>query len=240
MDDLFAILIFVFIFVIGPLLQSRARKKKSRAQPPQRPRTIERAPGPRPAEWEADEADAETPGWVPAPAAPGPSPETARPYGRAARGGQPPPAAADMIPDELWELLTGERRRPTPAPTPTGPGRLESAESPEEAEAEEWGIDAEEVPAGEEVAEEVLREEAQSLEEIPAPAQPVIVSLEELAPPAQRHAAFHSRLDQSAPLTLAPRPRPSARRRILRSGGRDDLRRAILLREVLGPPKALE
>src|SRR5690606_31866725 len=53
-----------------------------------------------------------------------------------------PVSAADMIPDELWEILTGERRRPTPMSAPRMPVPAEAEEAPrpmawEEDQAEE-------------------------------------------------------------------------------------------------------
>src|SRR5690606_34831359 len=101
-----------------------------------------------------------------------------------------PVSAADMIPDELWEILTGERRRPAPAEA-----RPSAREAEDQAE-EEW---APVVPARR------APRPAVSLE-----VDPVIVSLEESVPSTeQRHAAFHARVDAPA------RPAQARRRRRL-------------------------
>ncbi|HEY8469111.1 MAG TPA: hypothetical protein VIL18_05690 [Longimicrobiales bacterium] len=167
-------------------------------------------------------------------------------------------SAADMIPDELWEILTGEKRRPVVVRAPeageeTSPvrahvpdlepdfepgfkpdydeGDIESEFEPDEVA----GLEAEPapVPVGEDRSVEVLQPAggAASLE-----TEPAVVSLEAPLPPAaERHAAFHARI------TKAPAQRERAASRIpLQLGGRSELRRALILSEVLGPPKALE
>lgn len=125
-------------------------------------------------------------------------------------------SAEDLIPAELWEVLTGERR---PAPVAWEP--YEEAEDAEE-----------ELP--EAVSLETTQEEAFSLERPVNREIPRVVSMEEDLPsPAARHAAFHARIDAAAAPRRTPRSRP-----IL--GGPEALRRSIVLSEVLGPPKALE
>jgi len=144
-----------------------------------------------------------------------------------------------MIPDELWEILTGEKRRrepggaPRPPAEPSGPVRppmpYELEYEPEEPEDEEWGP----------------REPAREPEPVAAPrrresleVEPVIVSLEKPLPPAAvRHAAFHERIEG---LSRPARVQRRRRRLPLNLGNMDEVRRAVLLREVLGPPKALE
>lgn len=156
-------------------------------------------------------------------------------------------AAAEMLPDDLWELMTGEQR--------TGP---EAAGEPDEAwESEEapWSVDPESSPARAEadpedeedwrsepwvVDDEATAPEPVSLEyegpeayslETPAP-EPV----ERRVPTAEaRHRAFHQLVD---------RPKRGRRRRLsplmkaLRSP--DGLRQAVLFKEILGPPKGLQ
>jgi hypothetical protein len=168
-----------------------------------------------------------------------------------------PTSAADMIPDELWEILTGEKRRPVVVRAPEAeaetrpsgarahvpdfepefePDFDEDFESEFEPEGV-VGLEAEPAPVsvGEHRSLEVLQPagRAESLE-----AEPVVVSLEApLPPPAERHAAFHSRIGDAKPQPARERVRSGGP---LRLGGRSELRRMMILREVLGPPKALE
>jgi hypothetical protein len=169
-----------------------------------------------------------------------------------ARGpAEEPASAADMVPDDLWQVLTGERRdrgrsepvEPTGTPWSSEPERAETAESVTESVAvetgdwrsEPWVVDEEaEIP--EPVSLEYRGPEAYSLEEAAPPPE----SLERPLPSARaRHDAFHERLDrdQRARRTR-PRPRSSALIRALRRP--DGLRQAVLMKEILGPPRGLE
>ena len=153
------------------------------------------------------------------------------------------PSAADMLPDDLWEMMTGERRdrAPTggegspwssmPAEASTGTVDDAAAEGESGWEPEPWQVD-DEAEAFEPESLEYQGPEAYSLE-TPAP-EPE--SLERPLPtPTARHRAFHEMID-----------RPPGRRgtvssplmRALRS--RDGLRQAVVLKEILGPPKGLE
>ncbi len=138
------------------------------------------------------------------------------------------PTAADMIPQDLWEILTGERRARPPEPEPEPAWDETPAWGGETA----WDVEAaseEPVPAG--------GYEVASWEEPPPHEPPIVVSLETPPPPPERrHRIFHERLDATAP------PRRRARRvaSFRGLGGRSSLRRAVVLREILGPPKGLE
>ena len=178
----------------------------------------------------------------------GPSPAEDEPEAEWS-GDEEPRSAADMVPDDLWEVMTGEKR-PSPEggagdsgdePWSSEPGGARTytpapEPEPEVAEpvsedwrSEPWVMDDEaEVP--EPVSLEYEGPEAYSLE-TPAP-EPI----ERRAPSAEaRHRAFHALID---------RPRPKKKRRLsplmkaLKSP--DGLRQAVLLKEVLGPPKGLE
>lgn len=166
-----------------------------------------------------------------APAPRRPLPEEARPAPAPVRV-EEPQSAAEMIPDDLWEILTGQKRRSTP-PSSSEPSWPPEAE-PEWAS--EWEAEADEEAV---VAYPRPSDEARSLEEIPPPEKPLVVSLEMLPPPpAQRHAAFHERLGASTSGKI-----PEERRRVVpasRLGGHRSLQRAVILREVLGPAKGLE
>lgn len=163
-------------------------------------------------------------------------------------------AAAEMIPDELWEILTG---RPKPQRFPQQqpvPRRLPEPIWDEEADRSEAESTAEVVLRSEvdeyeqrRLLEESQRErERRDLMERRARGReansvanaPVVVSLEEDVPTAAvRHAAFHARLD-AAPRVARPARVHRGSRAWLFAG--DDLKRAIVLQEVLGPPKGLE
>jgi len=146
-----------------------------------------------------------------------------------------PASAADMIPDELWEILTGERRRPAPVsapapvPVPAEPEPLEWSPAPE-------GADRDEEEWEEEWAPELPPSRAPR-PEVSLEVEPVIRSLEEVELSTEaRHAAFHAKVAAPAMPAWRPRRRPIR----LKLGDRDEMRRMMILREVLGPPKALE
>ena len=168
-----------------------------------------------------------------------PGPES-RAEERAPEPEEPRPAS-EMVPDDLWELMTGERRSAGPrsperegASSPWSDADVLSEPEPERApdtsawEPEPWMDETE--PSREPVSLEYEGPEAYSLE-TPAP-EPI----ERTVPSAEaRHRAFHRLID---------RPKKERKRRMsplmesLRS--RDGLRQAVLLKEILGPPKGLE
>lgn len=165
-----------------------------------------------------------------------------------------PVQASDMVPDDLWAVLTGETRRTEGAGTATegegegtGPGSFPGTgttpartepgarDLPEWEEA--WTPRAEPRWRLEEGAEapappsrEYIGPEAYSLEELDF--EPIE---RRLPSPEARHREFHERIER-------PRPRKRSRRsavgRALSSPG--SLRRAFVVSEVLGPPKSLE
>lgn len=216
--DLFELL-FIALFILFPVIEGILKRRRKSQQGP---------------EMETDEADA---GWSDA--------------------GEEPRSAADMVPEELWEVMTGERRPPQagggeeaersgapwsvdpreaepsrPEPSPPEPSRSgadTAGEAPEDWRSEPWVVD-DEVEDREPVSAEYEGPEAYSLE-TPAP-EP----LERKVPsPEARHRAFHELIDR--PESKRKR-RTSPLIRALRSP--DGLRQAVLLREVLGPPKGLE
>lgn len=214
MEDLYSLIVLIAVIwsVIGRVFGGRQGPGGPGVPVPgQRPGAglPERAPGgiPGPAEPWGDEDIVST-----APAARGES-------------GAEDTSAAAMIPDDLWELLTGERRTPRPAWEP-----------------ESWEDEAawdEEVAAATspELAHGRYEDEGRSLERVAAERHPVVVSLEAPPlPPEERHRRFHERLE-----SLSGAPERRRRARLPRSLGTGAaLRRAMVLREVLGPPKALE
>ena len=211
--DLFELL-FIALFILFPVLEGILKQRKKN-----------RGPGPR-------DEDAVGPG------------------GRDREetvGEEEVRTASDMVPDDLWELMTGERRE-TPGepvgvaddaesdslwstepedPGPAGAATGTSGDAPEW-ESEPWMDDS--AASREPVSLEYRGPEAYSLE---TPAPP---PLERRVPTAEaRHRAFHELIDQP---TGRRRRRRSPLGRALRSP--DGLRQAVLLKEVLGPPKGLD
>lgn len=159
-----------------------------------------------------------------------------------------PDAAAEMIPDELWEILTGQpkpRRTPPPPPVPwdeeadldevTAIDSVEPLDEVEEWEARRQAEEAQRRREHRDLMARRLREQ----EMYSAKKAPAIVSLERPLPSAAtRHAVFHQQLDAPAPAVPGQRAaRPSARDRLFAG---DDMRRAFVLQEVFGKPKGLE
>lgn len=217
--ELFEIL-FIALFILFPILEQVLKRGRKSGQ----------GPGP--------EAGSEEPG---------PEPMETRPGEVSPRSAEREPVkAADMVPDDLWAVLTGEQRpregveieeesRPAGGAPQTEPARTEAPARWEEAwtprpEPRGWAEDVEEV--AEPVSLEEYGPEAYSLETFDR--EPTTLE-EPLASPDVRHRRFHEDLER-------PRPRPADRRsrvgRALRSSG--SVRQAFVLSEVLGTPKGLE
>jgi hypothetical protein len=136
-------------------------------------------------------------------------------------------SAEDMLPSELWEILTGQQR-PQPMPVPRAPAP----------DVEDEEIGDKEAFVLEDVSVETRRsrfEEAVSLETMPVRYEPTVVSLETMPDPKKRHLAFHQKIDQPPLEVVAAR-----RVRPLHFTTAADMRRAIVIQTILGPPKALE
>lgn len=145
--------------------------------------------------------------------------------------------AADMIPADLWEVLTGERRQTQTVPTsPPEEWVLAEESASSEGPLEEvetgWGSSRWEVQGWDT---ESLEEEGEE-ETLHDPGE--VVSLEVLPPPPDvRHRLFHAKYDAPAVAPTAPTPSlPHGLRAALEGPG---LQRAVLLSEILGPPKGL-
>lgn len=244
--DLVTIL-FIVLFIVVPIVERVLKRPGTgrTGRAPQR-RPAERVPGPprqRTQRLEPRPARRDATGR--APVADGPVPwweqpeeelgrfETAPPEGSVETDTRPRPRSSPgevLRPEDLWTILTGDvppsRRQPEPA-------RYEEAEE-----------DAQTLEAGSQEGEAQTWEEGfrqrGSLETIFERDAPRTVSLEAPLPkPGIRHDTFHQRLEALPPAAaLSRRASPTARRLGLRDAG--DLRRAVLLMEVLGPPKALE
>jgi len=220
--DLFEIL-FVVLFILFPIMEQVLKRKRS--------------PGP-----PGDEADGQ---------------DGAGDFEASQGLEREPPAresgkASDMVPDDLWAVLTGEQRPPQ---GPEAPGRTRetSADDPEPVEtpwssptperghrrrggaSAPWSIDDDEVldePAPAPVSLEQYGPEAYTLERLDYEAE----SLERPVPSAEaRHRDFHELVDR--PEVRRPSRRGPLSRALRSPGG---LRQAFVLNEVLGPPKGLD
>lgn len=224
--ELFEIL-FIAVFILFPILEQVLKRKRTPGPEEQTPdeeveeagpNRMERQPGGRP-------------GGVP-----GPVP------------GREPGKASDMLPDDLWAVLTGEQRPPVGEQGSPEGVELDEAEpvlepaEPVEAHREAkrrpvrqdtpWSIDEDPVEEPAPVSLEHYGPEAYSLERLDY--EPV--SLEQPLPSSEaRHRPFHERIDRA----------PVRRRRRRSSVGKaladpESLRRAFVLSEVLDTPKGLD
>lgn len=156
--------------------------------------------------------------------------------------GLEPATAADMVPDDLWAILTGEQR-PRSAPQEPGPepdlepewARGGRWDGPEAEDGTEWTLTDEEeaaVPDHVPADSPYVGAEAYSLETLDHPP----VTMERPLPsPEVRHRRFHEMIDEPP---VRARRRRSPVVRALRSPA--SLRQAFVLTEVLGTPKGLE
>jgi hypothetical protein len=260
-------ILIILIFIVAPLLEKLLKAGKKPGEPPQ-PRPGQPPVPPRPGQRQVPQQRprADLPWEAPEPprqAAPGQPQEEER------------EAAAAMLPDDLWEILTGERRAPPPTRPPADdeyepdfdelpedlPEELTAAQ-PEPAPWRPTGPARAPGPTGDErreqrreeaAAREQARDDAGSLRrrdrerdlspapymhDVPVRAAPQVVSLEALSfDDEERHDAFHRRLDSlPAPAHMRRRVHPFA----AASFTDTDLRRAVIMAEVLGPPRGLE
>jgi hypothetical protein len=262
--DIDPFLLFVIIFLVAPLIERLLKGNKQQPPPRSRPRPQQSTPPQRP------------------------RPELQRREPTAAEPEGTEPSAADMVPDDLWAILTGEqrsrpsappqqdlplpppeqpRREPTPSTSPS-PARVpttkrttrrpaEPRPRPHEARPvpeERPPVIRRPAPAGYDMRGELPPDEEAGMREAPPPeaapvegyvrelprhAPPEIVSLEELViDDEKRHETFQQR--------LAALPKAAGVRRIrrhelaLRFRASDELRRAVIMSEVLGPPRGLD
>lgn len=218
MEDLFQIVFFALIFIVGPLLEHMRKKGQEKQQQKPPSRVPSEAPRVPPAPSRTEEVSRREP---------------------------EPQSAAEMLPDELWEILTGQKR-PTPTPVPPRPApptRYEEEEPNEEDELVEVGADDIRTPA------EVVGREERSLETYERHEVPVVVSMETLPPPPRvRHEEFHRRIatpvaaaaKAAAPKAAAPTRSTTAAGRLTALARRGTLRDVIVLQDILGRPKGLE
>ena len=219
-------LLLIIVFIVAPLIERLLKAGKGAQQPPE-PGPQQRIP--------------------PQQRVPQPRPQPRLPQQRQESAGRSDDAAADMLPDDLWEILTGERRTPrAPAPVPEVEPEDIDERYPVEAYPDE-ALSLEEA-ALEQPSERgwmsrlpddtavVVSPEAY---ERPLPVRdlPRVVSMEALEfDTEKRHDRFHQRLETLKPAAVVRRPAPS----LYRFTSDEDVRRAIVMSEILGPPKGLE
>ena len=240
--------IFIFIvFILAPILERVLKGGANTRRPPGR------VPGQRPMPRRP------LPGQQFPPSPGGPS------AGTSVEGGAAD--ATDLIPADLWEILTGQRRvepAPPPAPTPPPPAPVAtqppmpsyrrpapspapvatqppppSHRRPAPSPAPAQPRDRMSRPPDQDeeaVAAELLRRRDEDWQLQNAP--PIVVSLEtEPLPEAGRHAAYHDKREHLSRPAKVQRGRGPID---LHLTGRSELRRAILLQEVLGRPRGLD
>lgn len=145
-----------------------------------------------------------------------------------------PVDAADMVPDDLWEVLTGERRQRRP-PAPAEPAEPQDApwvEEPRWEREEDVFADERFEPAPWEEARDDVRLDPRMPAPLPPVEQPAVVAVDPYPPTPRR-----------VPLSVVQETPRTARRvsPLMRSLQHPDgLRQAVLLREILGPPKGLD
>jgi hypothetical protein len=234
LEDLLPVLVVLFL-IVGPLIEKMLKAGRQAGQPPQPPKQRRTQPAER----------------------------QRLPDGRTTTASRPAEEqdtrdAADLLPAELWEILTGQKRqepqpqpqeRPEPEaerrPAPVKTVRKSMAERRAEVErkrAQRVAAQRGEAPSAEDAAVTDLmrrRDREQATRRSYDHAAPIVVSLEtEPASEQVRHAAFHAKLDR---LPRAPRRRQSAIASLdLDIEDRAALQRAILIQEVLGRPKGLD
>jgi len=235
--DLFFLLIIV-IFIVGPIIE----KAMKGGRPPQGPPV---PPGQRPPPRRVQQRFPQIP-------TPEPTDE--------AQGS--PESAAEILPSDLWEMLTGQRpsstqgMRTRPAPTAQTPAPARPA--------------AERLPPDRQgrLTRTPMRDRPRTASTAPPPAPlrddlaeadalirkrdreeaerrmlhrggPEIVSLETpIQSEPVRHKAFHKKLEQEAAPAVVDKP-ACAKLRMDRLAN-SELQRAVLLHEILGTPKGME
>jgi hypothetical protein len=258
LDDLFTILIVAFL-IVGPLLEKLLKGRRGEQPPQQAPQR--QRPGQPPQRQRLPDGRMTTEqrqrlpdGRTTTVAGPGTDRESATPA----------QDATDLLPADLWQILTGQqpvpeataRYEPEPEPEPEPlPRRAPVAERPQSVLAKRRAADEEKrlqrrsasvtrtAPADEErqAAELILRRErTQAARRRFDHSAPRIVSLEtEPGSEMVRHDAFHDRLDRLR------KPATVRTQNVRIDVGLDindaaSLRRAILQQEILGRPKGLD
>lgn len=218
-------ILLIIVFIVAPLIERLLKAGKGAQQPPDQP-PQQRMPQQRPPQ-------------------PFPNREAQRRQESGTATAEDDAAAA-MLPDDLWEILTGERR---PAQLPEAQQELEDLERayaadeyPGEADTLEEVASLEEPSPGEWISQRpeeapVVVSHDTYRRPLPEREAPQIVSLEKLSfDTEKRHDRFHDNLDTLGGPERVRRPKPNP----YRFTSDEDLRRAIVMNEILGTPKGLE
>jgi hypothetical protein len=239
LEDLFPVLIVLFL-IVGPLIDKLLKAGRRAGQQPQRPPQRRTLPAERQRLPDGRTMTTSRP--------------AEEPQAQEARD------ASDLLPAELWEILTGQKRQQAPEPPqPPEPQRTEPERpappvagqrktmAERRAEAEQKRAKRLAAKRGDPEYDEAAaaadlmrrREQAQATRRRFDHSAPEIVSLEtEPASEAVRHAAFHDKLDRLP--KPHRRPQPVIRGLDLDLDDQAALQHAILLQEVLGRPKGLD
>lgn len=235
-------LLIILLFILAPLIEKILKAGKPPQEPPdQKPRQR-----------------------------PAPGQRAQPPVGQAPRGPASRPThdededlAAGMLPDDLWEILTGERRPPVEPQRAPQPRRVPQQRTQPQPTSHEYDtVDGppasfeDRIEHSFEVEGEVdfesdfdpdFEEAAYSAEPVeiepyvhqpPVREAPKVVSLEKTYFDAEsRHNRFHERLEELPPAAAVRSRRPTRASGLLDN---DDLRQAIIMNEVLGPPRGLQ
>ncbi|CAN5715485.1 hypothetical protein BH23GEM10_BH23GEM10_10380 [soil metagenome] len=241
-------ILIILLFVLAPLIERVLKAGK----PPQEPPDQQPRPQPR-----------QQPRQIP-------GQRTRPPAGQAPRGPASRPTqyedddddlAAGMLPDDLWEILTGERRAPAEPQRSQQPHRQPQPRTLPQPTSQDYDTVDGPPASFEDDVEHSFETEYASFEtddadfegetytaepveiepyvhEPPVREAPKVVSLEKMSFDAERrHDRFHERLDSLPPAASIRSRRPTRASGLLDI---DDLRQAIIMNEVLGPPKGLQ
>jgi hypothetical protein len=180
--------------------------------------------------------------------------------GTARPGPEADEPAAGMVPEDLWAILTGQRPPPArprpspepeaatesrmdaPAPRPSPPPRTAATPAPARPSPRRWDTERTVRDVQGEIDRTLRRRQkvADRRLQVSRPERRVVSLTAEPPSDEERHAAFHAKIDAPRPAPMAPvRSRDVGVPR-LDLEGPAALRRAVVLREVLGPPRALE
>ncbi|MFW6078126.1 MAG: hypothetical protein ACODAE_00785 [Gemmatimonadota bacterium] len=234
MDGLIELIIFALI-LLGSFAGSRKKKEGDAGEVEtgagNAPRTGRRPEGPRSSGSRGNPAGHGSRVEPPGPVGPG--------AGRERRE-----SAAEMVPDDLWAILTGERR-PARAEADRGSHGREEAGGGDAGWSTEPGMDRSGWDDDARSLETVPDREPHSVETIPDPDSRGVASLEQRPlPPEVRRELTVERMRDARGRHAAPLQRRADRGRPgpLPFGldDRNAVRRAFVLREVLGPPRGLQ
>jgi hypothetical protein len=220
MEGVFQLLV-IAVFLLVSLLDLAARKKKREALEDEQPAAVEGGEA---------EAKPRTP----------PSP---RPRPVPVSSPEPAPAQMEDVQDlslrDVWEIITGRKALPTPEGAPSPGARAERPAAPETRRSARWMEGLEEETSGEPERPTLAGTRVRPVLEPPPGSSSMEEPWGELEDITRGEIGDGRGAVQGA-LELEGAVRVGASRspyvRLLTSGKREDLRAAVVLQEVLGPP----